>query len=1068
MQSIYKFTYRLIIIWGFLFVINQNVSAQFYSGHQMNFGKNRVQFDEFEWYYYRFSNFDTYYYLGGSDIAKRTAQYANKEIPELEKFFDHSINKRLIFVIYHNLSDFRQSNIGLNTGDEQYNIGGVTKIIDNIVFLYVEGDQQKLEQQIKASITEVILNQMLYGSGFTNKIANNTLISVPDWFYYGLIAYVSKKWDYDIEDKVKDGILTGRFEKFNYLSGEDAEYAGHSIWNYIASNYGEQVIPTIIYLTRITKNVESGFLYVLGSPLKLLTYDWLRYYNSLYGSHYANCDMPNGKSTPKRTRKTWHYYQPTISPDGNYLAYASNFMGKYKLFLYDNNTEKQKVILRKGNKLEQISDYTYPIIAWHPSGKLLGYMIEKQGSIWYCTYNVETKEKNEKKMAGFEKILSFSYNTNGLQLVISGFANGMLDIFVYNIPANTFQNLTSDIADDYNPIFINDSKNILFSSNRSSDSLVSKNNYIVGTQKYCDLFTIDLNSPDFLTQLTKTPYTDEQKPIQYSADEFYFLSNENGIFNRYKGAYDSIISFVDTTTHYRYFTRQQALTNYPHNILEYDINREYTEVSELVHFNNKYNIFTSSITDDEIKLTDTPFRRVHREQLSTQKKKPQKTSITQAIDNDSIIDINNYKFNNNIRKTALDKAEFDSTGCPIKPKNNKYFTTFYTNYVVNQVDFGFMSSSYQPFTGSAFYFNPGFNILLKLSAKDLFEDYRITGGFRFSGNFDSNEYLLSLEDLHSRLNKQYVFHRLSLNTSDGYNMVKTHTHELMYILRYPFNQVSALQASINLRNDHRTLLSLDYQSLKTPNETDYWSSIKLEYIFDNTRSLLTNIYDGYRFKVFGEYYRQIDKKQSDLSVFGADFRYYQPIHRNLIFAFRIAGSGSFGRSKLIYYLGGIDNWINLSSANPTFDPTVRIDPDANYVYQAVATNMRGFSQNIRNGTNFALMNTEIRWPIVSYFVNRPMNSDLLQNLQIVGFFDLGSAWNGWTPFSGENAYENDIYDANPVTVIIDNNNYPIVAGYGFGLRSKLFGYFVRADWAWGIENNVRLPGIFYLSLNLDF
>ena len=56
----------------------------------------------------------------------------------------------------------------------------------------------------------------------------------------------------------------------------------------------------------------------------------------------------------------------------------------------------------------------------------------------------------------------------------------------------------------------------------------------------------------------------------------------------------------------------------------------------------------------------------------------------------------------------------------------------------------------------------------------------------------------------------------------------------------------------------------------------------------------------------------------------------------------------------------------------------------------------------------------------------------------------------------------------PVVVIIDNNNYPIVAGYGFGLRTKLFGYFIRADWAWGIENNVRLPSIFYLSLSLDF
>jgi hypothetical protein len=45
---------------------------------------------------------------------------------------------------------------------------------------------------------------------------------------------------------------------------------------------------------------------------------------------------------------------------------------------------------------------------------------------------------------------------------------------------------------------------------------------------------------------------------------------------------------------------------------------------------------------------------------------------------------------------------------------------------------------------------------------------------------------------------------------------------------------------------------------------------------------------------------------------------------------------------------------------------------------------------------------------------------------------------------------------------------PIVAGYGFGFRSTLLGYFVRADWAWGVENGIsKDKPIFYLSLSLD-
>jgi outer membrane protein assembly factor BamA len=130
--------------------------------------------------------------------------------------------------------------------------------------------------------------------------------------------------------------------------------------------------------------------------------------------------------------------------------------------------------------------------------------------------------------------------------------------------------------------------------------------------------------------------------------------------------------------------------------------------------------------------------------------------------------------------------------------------------------------------------------------------------------------------------------------------------------------------------------------------------------------------------------------------------------------------------------------------------------------------MRGFTQNIRNGNSFAVLNNELRWPIIKYLMNRPIHSDLLENFQLIGFFDVGTAWSGSSPYSKQNAYNNEIIRNGPITIVIDKDRQPIVYGYGFGLRSRLLGYFIRADWAWGIENNVILPKIFYLSLSLDF
>jgi hypothetical protein len=151
-----------------------------------------------------------------------------------------------------------------------------------------------------------------------------------------------------------------------------------------------------------------------------------------------------------------------------------------------------------------------------------------------------------------------------------------------------------------------------------------------------------------------------------------------------------------------------------------------------------------------------------------------------------------------------------------------------------------------------------------------------------------------------------------------------------------------------------------------------------------------------------------------------------------------------------------------------FDYNTPVTPNQNYSFQALATNMRGFSQNARNGNSFALINSEIRWPVVRYIAGHPLKSNFLNSIQLVGFGDIGSAWTGASPWDSKNGYDNTTITSGPVTVILDSNRSPIIAGFGVGARAQLLGYFVRADWAWGIESQYILPRIFYLSFSLDF
>ena len=1083
-----------------LLIFSPQVSGQFYYGHQMDFGKNLVQYNDFYWYFYRYEDFDTYFNQQGKNLANYTSDYLHEEISRIESFFDYELENRLIFIIYNKLTDFRQSNIGLVTGKDEYNTGGVTRIIRNKVFIYFDGDHKKFEEQISGAITEVLINEMLYGNQLRENVTNSTLIELPDWYLKGLISYVSVNWDTRIEDEVKDGILTERYDKFNRLTGDDAVYAGHSFWRFIAENYGESVIPNIIYLTRINKNSNSGFLYVLGFNIKELSYEWESYYRDIFNESEVKREFPEDRNLLKKTRQKRVYNQVRLSPDGKYIAYTTNHLGQYRIYLYNTETGKKEKIIQKEHRLDQIPDLSYPVLNWHPTGQILSFFTEEEGGIKLYYYILKTQELTSRNMLYFEKILDFTYSDDGLKMVISGINRGQSDIYVHTLASGTNLRITSDIYDDFNPRFVNGSSQIIFSSNRPADTLGyhKEGEPLMSKNLTQDLYIADINRRPFkLRRVSNYEFVNDVKPIELGKNQFIFLSDHNGIINRHIAKYDSTISFIDTTTHYRYFSKSYPVTNYSRNIRDFDYNPGTGEVADIMFNNGRFNIYPGILATESGSVSGD-YSRTHfiKEKIkalaeadSLKKVRKDVIAIHNVEDNQiitgeadtikldrGVIDINNYifeieklnyynqKFDQDNINLVLDTADFK------RPTPRIYETAFYTNYLATQIDFSFLGASYQTFTGGAVYYNPGFNLMFKLGTNDLFEDYKLTAGIRLSADFDSGEYLLSYENLKRRLNKQVVFHRQVYKsiTESQSSYIKSYSHNLMYVLRWPFSQVGAFEGTVAGRQDRLVFLSTDLKNLNEDNINYYWASVKLAYIFDNTRHLGINLYHGTRFKIFSEAYQQLNDNKYDLYTIGGDFRHYQKVHRTLIWANRFATGASFGRSRLIYYLGSVDNWTNFSTRVETFDRSIPINYSNNYVYQTLATNMRGFTQNIRNGDRFAVFNTELRWPFVRYFANHPISSNFWNNLQLVGFFDVGTAWEGLHPWSGENAYDNEVIENGPLVVTIDSNREPIVYGYGAGIRMMALGYFIRLDWAWGVENKVVLPRIFYLSLLLDF
>lgn len=375
-----------------------------------------------------------------------------------------------------------------------------------------------------------------------------------------------------------------------------------------------------------------------------------------------------------------------------------------------------------------------------------------------------------------------------------------------------------------------------------------------------------------------------------------------------------------------------------------------------------------------------------------------------------------------------------------------------------------------------------FSALFEAGIKDLIENETFKIGARLPFELNLPEFYVVYNNRKKRIDKRFSYYRLARVYGVSFNnalqfSVKNITNYVETRLSYPLDTYRSLRWSGILRSDQHIRLATDSGNLDVPTDRQNRLFSRFEYVHDDTKNLGINLRTGTRYKVFAEVAKRFDvglRRDTDARIYagwmttlGLDARHYRKLNKNMIIATRLAGATSFGKEKHLYFLGGVDNWL-LPSERNNLNVPVPISAE-DFAFQTIMTNVRGFKNNIRNGNSYVVWNTEIRARLFNGMSRASFRSfSFLRNLQGVAFFDMGTAWQGRSPFN-ENNPLNTIYVANPVvTVKVNYFRNPIVMGYGVGLRGVIFGHLVRLDYAWGLETGEIQPGQIYLSLGLDF
>ncbi|MCH8945520.1 MAG: hypothetical protein IIA85_01200, partial [Nanoarchaeota archaeon] len=177
------------------------------------------------------------------------------------------------------------------------------------------------------------------------------------------------------------------------------------------------------------------------------------------------------------------------------------------------------------------------------------------------TWYIDTKEKKEVNIPKFHRIMDVNY-LNRHTLVISAISRGQSDIYTYHIPTTRLERITNDFYDDLQPAYINlddGHEGILFISNRVNDTLRTERLDTTLPTGNFDVFFYDYKfKSNKLVRLTHTPLVNEHMPMQYNENHISYLSEQNGISNRFVGYFDTVFSHFDTVVYDTVYTYPPA------------------------------------------------------------------------------------------------------------------------------------------------------------------------------------------------------------------------------------------------------------------------------------------------------------------------------------------------------------------------------------------------------------------------------------------------------------------------------------------------------------------------------
>ena len=501
------------------------------------FGRNKVQYEDFDFKVLKTEHFDVYYYSQEQEAARMAARMAERWYARLSRIFDYRMGTRQPLILYASHPHFRQTNAvsgGIGEGT-----GGVTESFKRRIVLPLGASLQDTDHVIGHELVHAFQFAMT-GADVqrASLVGMPSALGLPLWFIEGMAEYLSLgPVDAHTAMWIREAAAREGLPTIDELdSPEYFPYRyGHAFWAYVAGRWGDGIVRRLLLAAADPRARMDAIEQVLGVDREILSTEWHRAIQREYAPVLAST-VPAGRLAKPLITADRHGGElnlaPELSPDGTRLVFLSERdLFSIDMFLADARSGEviRKIVSTAADPHFDSLQFIASAGAWHPEGRQFVFGAIKAGQpVLTIVDSTNGDTVREIELRDLGEIFNPTWSPDGGRIAFSALAGGFSDLFVYDLAASRLNRLTNDPYSDLEPAWSPDGRQIAFATDRFTSRL---DDLTIGELR---LGLIDPST----SQIRLLDAFNRGKHIspQWSPDgqHLYFVGNPNGIANLHR------------------------------------------------------------------------------------------------------------------------------------------------------------------------------------------------------------------------------------------------------------------------------------------------------------------------------------------------------------------------------------------------------------------------------------------------------------------------------------------------------------------------------------------------------